>query len=215
MDSNAQTCALRFRFDIGTPQPCHIQRNQLSPHSHSTDDRARSVARAIPALSKIESTFSRRRELRRQTSLDGLFSGGTRGNIGIAFNPYTGEIGTNAARNNFAGKLHQFHLRLLLDNAGQTIVGWTGPLLLLLSITGLVLWWPRKIFRVNWRTSWKSVNFDLHQALGIWASLFLMLFAIADHRDSLGTRGLNRRQHRDELARAATLSPPSSTATRR
>jgi uncharacterized iron-regulated membrane protein len=104
----------------------------------------------------------------------------TRGkNLAIAFNPYTGEIlGNDADRNNFAGKLHQLHLRLLLDRLGQNIVGWAGPFLLLLSLTGLVLWWPRKIISFNRKSSGKKINFDLHQAIGIWASVFLMMFAL-------------------------------------
>ena len=104
----------------------------------------------------------------------------TRGSgLGVAFNQYTGEIlGTNADRNEFVGRLHQFHLRLLMGDTGRTIVGWAGPFLLFLSITGLVLWWPRKIVGVNWNSSGTKINFDLHQALGIWSSVFLLLFAL-------------------------------------
>jgi uncharacterized iron-regulated membrane protein len=95
------------------------------------------------------------------------------GGLALWYDPYTGKVlGTGRERNNFTGKLHQFHLRLLLGNSGRQIVGWAGPVLLVMAMSGLVLWWPRKITRFRWRT------FDLHQAAGIWASAFLLLFAL-------------------------------------
>src|SRR5947208_8141932 len=68
------------------------------------------------------------------------------GGLGLWYNPYTGEVlGTGEQRNNFTGKLHQFHLRLLMGKVGREIVGWAAPVLLLMAISGIVLWWPRKI----------------------------------------------------------------------
>jgi uncharacterized iron-regulated membrane protein len=95
------------------------------------------------------------------------------GGLALWYDPYSGRVlGTGTERNNFTGKLHQFHLRLLLGNTGREIVGWAGPVLLVMAISGLVLWWRRKIARFRWR------SFDLHQAAGIWASAFMLLFAL-------------------------------------
>ena len=50
--------------------------------------------------------------------------------------------------------------------------------LLFLSISGIVLWWRRKVLAPNWRKPLKKLNFDLHQALGIYSSFFLMIFSV-------------------------------------
>jgi uncharacterized iron-regulated membrane protein len=44
--------------------------------------------------------------------------------------------------------------------------------LLFLAITGLILWWPRKVFTVRWSGRGTRLNFDLHNALGIYMSIF-------------------------------------------
>ena len=66
------------------------------------------------------------------------------------------------------GKVHQFHLRLLAGKAGGNIVTAAALCLLVLAITGLVLWWPRKLLTVIWRSSWKKLNLDMHQTLGLY-----------------------------------------------
>ena len=70
--------------------------------------------------------------------------------IGVAFNPYTADvIGNLAEGNNFTGKVHQFHLRLSSGQTGATIVSWAAISLCFLSLSGIILWWPRKILWVN------------------------------------------------------------------
>jgi uncharacterized iron-regulated membrane protein len=107
-----------------------------------------------------------------------LSSNTSRNGIDLAFNPFTGSIlGNEADRNDFMNYVHQLHLRLMAGPIGGLIVTWAAIFLLLLSISGLVLWWPRKVLTVNWRSSLKTLNFDLHQALGIYCSVFLMIFS--------------------------------------
>lgn len=99
--------------------------------------------------------------------------------MGIAFNPFTGDIlGDEAQRNDFMNKVHQLHLRLLAGKAGATVVSVAAMFLLFLSISGVVLWWRRKILAPNWRNPLKKLNFDVHQALGIYSSFFLMIFSV-------------------------------------
>jgi len=116
--------------------------------------------------------------------------------VGVFFDPYTGRIlGTSDEYNGFTSKLHQFHLRLLAGSTGATILGWVAVFLLFLAITGLILWWPRKIFRVDWRASGKRINFDLHNAVGIYTSVFLMIFsltAIVIHWEEPASKWANR-----------------------
>jgi uncharacterized iron-regulated membrane protein len=99
--------------------------------------------------------------------------------IGLAFNPYTAEVlGNLADGNHFMDKVRQLHVRLLAGQTGRTIVSWAAILLCFLSLSGMVLWWPRKILWVNWRRPFKLVNWDLHQALGIYLSVFLFVFSL-------------------------------------
>ena len=49
--------------------------------------------------------------------------------------------------------------------------------LLGLGVTGIVLWWPRKIFKLRGGPS-HNVVFDLHQMLGLWSSACVLLFAL-------------------------------------
>lgn len=68
-------------------------------------------------------------------------------NLALFLDPYTGEVLGDAQHgNHFVSNVHQFHTHLLAGQAGKQIVGWSGVFLLLLSITGIVLWWPAKIF---------------------------------------------------------------------
>jgi uncharacterized iron-regulated membrane protein len=99
--------------------------------------------------------------------------------IDLAINPFTGSVlGSQADRNDWMNYVHQFHLRLMLGRTGATIMTWAAVFLLLLSLSGLVLWWPRKVFTVNWRRPLKVLNFDVHQTLGIYCSVFLMIFSL-------------------------------------
>jgi uncharacterized iron-regulated membrane protein len=52
-----------------------------------------------------------------------------------------------------------------------------GAALLLLACSGLILWWPRRIF--GWRRSASAaqMNFNLHAIVGFYSSLFLLVFA--------------------------------------
>lgn len=138
--------------------------------------------------------------------------------MGVAFNPFTGSVlGNEADRNDFMNKVHQFHLRLLAGKAGATIVSVVAVFLLFLSISGLVLWSPRRIFSVNLRSPLKKFNFDLHQALGIYTSVFLMIFsvtAIAIHWENPATALANRLTHSPETPPFPPRRPPPSGAVR-
>ncbi|MCV5004446.1 PepSY domain-containing protein, partial [Escherichia coli] len=52
--------------------------------------------------------------------------------------------------------------------------------------TGIVLWWPKnkaarkQRFSFKWKNvkSWKRKNYDLHNVLGFYASIFALIFSI-------------------------------------
>jgi uncharacterized iron-regulated membrane protein len=141
--------------------------------------------------------------------------------LNVVFNPFTVDVlGTDSDRNNFVGHLHDFHLRLSMGEWGGFIVSLAAVFLLFLSVSGIVLWWPRKLFSVSWPGQPKQLNFELHQVLGIYISLFLMIFsttAIVIHWENGATRLANRSTNSPELppfprpqpftANATTISP--------
>ena len=49
--------------------------------------------------------------------------------------------------------------------------------LLFLSVSGLILWWRSKIFRIDLQTSGPKFQYDLHSTVGVVAFVFLLAFA--------------------------------------
>lgn len=78
----------------------------------------------------------------------------------------------------FATAVHEFHTDMLLGDRGAFVIMLTACLLIVLSLTGIVLWWPRKIFTVRWRASGRRINFDLHNAIGFYSFAIMLLFGI-------------------------------------
>jgi len=111
-------------------------------------------------------------------------------------NPYSAEIiGSLGTANSFMSKVHQFHTNLLLGPRGKVITGWGGALLIVLSLTGIVLWWPRKIWKLSAWKPGRQANFDLHNALGFWSSIFMFLFGVTGlviHSDNDAAQWINR-----------------------
>jgi uncharacterized iron-regulated membrane protein len=99
--------------------------------------------------------------------------------IEVAVNPYTGAImGDLAKVNPLMARINQFHRRFLAGKTGSAIVGWSAVCLLFLNLTGIILWWRRKIGRFHWSSSGTSFYFNVHQAVGIYAWAFLMLLSL-------------------------------------
>lgn len=97
----------------------------------------------------------------------------------VAVNPYTAQIlGVRPGGQDFLGYVHQLHLRLLIRNradTGKTIVTWAGVATLLVLISGLYLWWPLKRVKIQTNTTGRRFWFDLHNAVGIFSLLFLLV----------------------------------------
>jgi uncharacterized iron-regulated membrane protein len=90
-------------------------------------------------------------------------------------------LGNASAANQFMNFVNGFHTHLLVEahrETGKLIVGVASILLLFLSCSGLVLWWRRKLFVVNWSATPRRINFDLHNMLGAFCSIFLFCFSL-------------------------------------
>ena len=102
-------------------------------------------------------------------------------------NPYTAEIlGTGETSSSaFFMWMFRLHRWLLLDTqVGRPIVGVATIIFVVIIISGMVIWFPKKV--KNWRqglkiktsANWKRVNHDLHNALGLYAAPFLLVMAL-------------------------------------
>lgn len=102
-------------------------------------------------------------------------------------NPYTGQIeGIVNEKKDFFQIVKGIHWSLLLATPiGQPIVVWSTIVFIVLLITGLVLWWPRKwnragkqkSFKIKWGATWRRVNYDLHNVLGFYFLLVSLIIA--------------------------------------
>jgi uncharacterized iron-regulated membrane protein len=146
-----------------------------------------------------------------------LVSEKLRKNIGVDINPYTGEVfPAKSQQNNFSGNVHQLHTHLLMRQAGSTVMAYAAVFLLFLAISGLILWWPRKVFTVRWSGRGTRLNFDLHNALGIYSSVFLLIFAFTGmviHWENQASKLIRYVTHSPAEAPMADASSPAPGAT--
>jgi uncharacterized iron-regulated membrane protein len=106
------------------------------------------------------------------------------GNSQAFMNPYTGQlISLYNNRNTFFFTMFSLHRWLLAGDTGKLIVGISTSIFLFILITGIVLWWPKKIKKIKqrltlkWNAGWKRINHDLHITIGFYSAIFLFLFA--------------------------------------
>ncbi|NGM66514.1 PepSY-associated TM helix domain-containing protein [Sphingobacterium sp. SGR-19] len=128
--------------------------------------------------------------------------GGRRRYNQMMIDPYTGDVlgdpsNVKTKTGEFMGKMFGLHRWLLLNEVEEPIIegvenrklgSWitgTATLLFLLGVlTGLVIWFPKKMrswkngFRIRWTANWKRVNHDLHNTLGLYTWIILFLMAI-------------------------------------
>ncbi|MEG4404809.1 PepSY-associated TM helix domain-containing protein [Microcoleus sp. MON2_D5] len=100
----------------------------------------------------------------------------------VYLNPYTGEVlGFQQWGRTVMSFIYNFHVSLLGGKFGETVVGICGLLLLLLSVTGIILWpgWKKLVagFSIRWRSVPQLINYDLHKVGGILSCVFLIAIA--------------------------------------
>lgn len=121
-------------------------------------------------------------------------------------NPYTNQVigQGNGPAHEFFMTIFKLHRWLLLDmNIGRPIVGIATIIFVILSVSGLVLWFPKKIkgwksikpgFKIKFKANWKRINHDLHNTLGFYSLLIIIIMSLTGlcwsfdwYRDSLST----------------------------
>lgn len=109
------------------------------------------------------------------------------GRRAVFVDPYAGRIlGARPEHGGFVGGLFRLHANLMAGAAGRQAVGWLGVVLLVLCVSGAVVWWPRiarprrfvEGLAVRWRSGSRRTNYDLHRAGGAWTLPYLALLAL-------------------------------------
>jgi uncharacterized iron-regulated membrane protein len=83
-------------------------------------------------------------------------------------------LATAEFRNSLIGFLHRFHENLTIpEYSGRAVVGWAGVGMLVLSLSGIYLWWPRNVGflrGLRWRRG-PATSFNLHHLFGFWIAI--------------------------------------------
>jgi len=103
----------------------------------------------------------------------------------ISIDPYTGRmLKVRHYDRWFFESVEQIHRYLLLGPRGKIITGISCASLLIMLLSGLVLWWPagrnavRQRFRVKLSASRKRRNWDLHAVIGFYAAPLLIITVV-------------------------------------
>lgn len=109
-----------------------------------------------------------------------------RGRFERLFDPYTGkDLGdATACEPAFVSWLADLHDNLLGGETGLAINGTGGVLLVLMCLTGLVIWWPgtarwRRSLTVHRHVSWRRFVWDLHSMIGFWTLALIFMWALS------------------------------------
>ena len=101
------------------------------------------------------------------------------------FDPFTGEdLGDPLPLGyRVTAWLLDLHDNLLGGPTGRKVNGIGACFLIVLSITGAVIWWPgiprwRRSLTVNLRADWKRLNWSLHSTFGFWCWPFVLMWGI-------------------------------------
>jgi uncharacterized iron-regulated membrane protein len=113
---------------------------------------------------------------------DGVSHPKTKGRL---VNPYTGED-LGPSRPVLIGVLAWFsdlHTNLLAGSTGRKVNGVMAILVVVLSITGLMIWWPgkgrvKRSLTIDARSNWKRLNWDLHTVVGFWMFAFVFIWGV-------------------------------------
>lgn len=97
-------------------------------------------------------------------------------------NPYTGQVlGAQSVAERdktLMRRIYLMHTALLAGKNGKKVVEVVSWMTAVMMLTGLVVWWPRKIMTIKRRGSWRRINFDLHSAFGFFGSAIGLMLAL-------------------------------------
>lgn len=104
----------------------------------------------------------------------------------LFMNPYTAEILAAVDHEDFFHEMDEGHRQLWMPRKiGRQVVGWATAIFFFITLSGIVLWWPKKwnkrhtkqAFAINWKAKLKRINYDLHNVLGFYSLTLALLMA--------------------------------------
>lgn len=111
---------------------------------------------------------------------------------GIYLNPYTAEIIKDKRESSASEKFFDFiraghRFFWLPRKIGSPVVGAACIVFLIILLTGLIWWYPKKwnrktrekSFKIKWDAKWKRLNIDLHNVLGFYSLIFVVLLTVS------------------------------------
>ena len=115
-----------------------------------------------------------------------VYTSNGQGNFYVFMNPYTGKhLFTEDPTTDFFIIVEYIHLYLLLpDYIGKHIVAGATLIFILLLISGIIQWWPKKKadlkkrLSVKWSAKWRRVNYDWHNVSGFYMALVALVISI-------------------------------------
>ncbi len=120
-----------------------------------------------------------------------VLQGGGRnfGTSSIAIHPVTAQVLGRLPRRlpsgwAWLGVVRNLHETLLFGRPGRHANGILAGFLLLINLTGIVVWWPglkawTRALVVNFGRSWRRVNFDMHRAVGFWTFAMVSFWGVS------------------------------------
>jgi len=101
------------------------------------------------------------------------------------FDPYTGNDLGDAVPIGIwlVSTVMDLHDNLLAGRTGRKVNGVGALFVIVLAITGLMIWWPglttwRRRLTVHRGVGWKRWTWELHGMMGVWSLLFILLFGV-------------------------------------
>jgi uncharacterized iron-regulated membrane protein len=101
------------------------------------------------------------------------------------FDPYTGQdLGPSVPLGIvLVSGLLDLHDNLLGGTTGRSVNGAASLLLIVLCLTGMVIWWPgisrwRGSVWPDWHAPWKRLNWTIHSAAGFWFAAIVVMWGI-------------------------------------
>ncbi|WP_306350081.1 PepSY-associated TM helix domain-containing protein [Flavobacterium sp. '19STA2R22 D10 B1'] len=104
----------------------------------------------------------------------------------VYVNPYTAKIMAVVDHEDIFHIVEDGHFYLWLPREiGEQFTGWGTFIFFLLTISGLILWFPKKwnkanrdmSFKIKWKARFKRLNYDLHNVLGFYSFLLALIMA--------------------------------------
>jgi uncharacterized iron-regulated membrane protein len=187
----------RYAVTAGQPQPPSAL---LAGATSALGPGFQPIAVRMPESGRWPATVTAREQRR------GERTGGRPRLLTVYLDPASGRVlDTAEFRNSLVGFMHRFHENLTIPQySGRAVVGWAGVGLLLLSLSGIYLWWPRSAGcrrGLRWRRAPNTPS-NLHHLFGFWIAIPLAIVS------ATGVYLGFPQQARGLLSSVAPLTPP-------